>query len=67
MNTHSALNVNVRIPADGDLRLLDEVLDSLRGQRAQVDIYLDSARPSADLHAQINHWLAAVYAREQLS
>jgi hypothetical protein len=53
--------VTVVIPTDSELHLLDEVLNRLKEQHAEVAIYLDGKQPPADLQTQIKQWLTAVY------
>jgi molybdenum cofactor biosynthesis enzyme MoaA len=65
INTESNVKVNVVVSTDADLRLLDNVLDTLHSRDAEITIQLTGSRPSGDLQSQISQWVTAVYARSE--
>jgi hypothetical protein len=65
ISTESNVKVNVVVASDADIRLLDNVLDTLHSRDAEITIQLTGSRPSGDLQSQISQWVTSVYAHAE--
>ena len=61
MNTESNVKVSVVLATDADMRLLDNVLDTLHSRDAEITIQLTGSRQLGDLQSQISQWVTSVY------